>query len=67
MADNDIDALLNDGDNNLSTEAELNEIYGTGNRFVGADNIFDDLAAFNGLPPLKSLSTSTYFGINMAG
>ena len=67
MAENDIDALLNDGDNNLSSEDELNEIYGTGKRFAGADNIFDDLAAFNGLPPLKALSTSTYYGINMTG
>lgn len=67
MADNDIEALLNDGDSNLSAESELNEIYGTGKRFAGADNIFDDIAAFNGLPPLKSLATSSYYGINMAG
>ena len=64
---NEIDARLHDGDNNLSTEEELNLIYDTGKRFKGAEHIFDDISSINGLPPLKSLSTSSYFGINMTG
>lgn len=67
MTEEDYEALLNNSDGQTSSQDELNTIYRTGKRFDGAGNVFDDIAAMSGLPPLKAISTATYYGINMSG